>query len=94
MISNIDSPGKGSHSNLQEPNEPNLTIPDYRTLGPDQWALLKRQVARRAHAERAKVVRDIFAALVSWRRKLANRPSRTGARPAQQTSIQPRVIPQ
>jgi len=94
MTSNIDSPARRHHSDQQEPREPDLTIPDYRTLGPDQWALLKRQVARRAHAERAKVVRDIFAALVSWRRKLADRPSRTGARPGQQTSIQPGVIPQ
>jgi len=86
MISNIDSPARGLDSNLQVPNEPDQTIPDYRTLTPDQWALLKRQVARRAHAERAKVVRDIFAALVSWRRNLADRRSPTGTRSAEQAS--------
>ena len=69
MISTIDSPGTGGDSNMQKHGEIDLQNLDYRTLTHEQWELLKRQVIRRAHAERAKVVRRIFAALVSWRQK-------------------------
>jgi len=94
MTSNIDSPARRHHSDLQEPREPDLTIPDYRTLTHEQWEDLKRQVARRARAERAKVVRHIFTALASWRQKTIDRRFRKRARPAEQIAIEPEAASQ
>ena len=94
MISTIDSPGTGGDSNMQKHGEIDLQNLDYRTLTHEQWELLKRQVIRRAHAERAKVVRRIFAALVSWRQKTVELAFRTRAHPAEQVAIEPGVASQ
>lgn len=47
------------------------TQPDnpYRGITPEELHV----IIRRAHAERAKAVRRIFAALLAWRRKAAER---------------------
>ena len=47
------------------------TLPDnpYRNITPEELHV----VIRRAHAERAKVLRQMFAALWAWRRKAAER---------------------
>ena len=36
---------------------------DYRTLTPDQWEVLKNRIIRRAHQERAEMIRGVFCAL-------------------------------
>jgi hypothetical protein len=49
--------------NMLEHDE--IDLRNLRDLTPEQWALLKKQVNRRAQAERAKVIRELFALL--WR---------------------------
>jgi hypothetical protein len=53
------------------PSEPNwsetdLSRIDLKTLTPEQWVALKREVNRRAHAERAEVLRELVALVRSW----------------------------
>ena len=54
---------------MQDPDEIDLTNLDYRTITHEQWTLLKAQVVRRAQAERAKAVREMFDRLIFWREK-------------------------
>jgi hypothetical protein len=44
--------------------ECDLSTIDMRTLGPEEWAAVKREVVRRAYAERTKVLRQ----LIGWLR--------------------------
>ena len=48
------------------------TRPDnpYRGITPEELHV----IIRRAHAERAEAIRQMFAALLTWRRKAAKRP--------------------
>jgi hypothetical protein len=46
------------------------------------WAEELHEARRRAHAERAKAVRVIISALVSWRRKLPERRTTAELTPA------------
>jgi hypothetical protein len=39
---------------------------DLTTLPPEQWEPLKAEVRRRAHAERAQMLRAVFARLRGW----------------------------
>lgn len=46
--------------------ESDLSTIDIRTLSPEEWHAVKREVVRRAHAERATMVREAAARLQSW----------------------------
>lgn len=46
---------------------------DYRALTPEQWALVKKQVVARAHAERSQALRDSIAALWAIPRQIGGR---------------------
>ena len=80
MTKTIDRAATAGESNTGEHDEIDLANLDYRTLTPEQWALLKRQVARCARVERAKAVREILDRLIFWRGKQAGgcRPSSPG----------------
>jgi hypothetical protein len=43
-----------------------LSTIDVRTLTPEEWDAVKREAARRAHAERAKLMRGLVKELRSW----------------------------
>jgi len=43
-----------------------LSTIDLRTMTPDEWDAVKREAARRAHAERAKLMRGVVKELRSW----------------------------
>jgi hypothetical protein len=47
-------------------SECDLSAIDIRTITPEEWEAVKREVLRRAHAERAKVMRDLIKRLRSW----------------------------
>jgi hypothetical protein len=57
-----------------------MTQKPYHGLSPEELQL----AIQRAHAERAKAVRDLFAAILAWRRKASARARTAGAalRPA------------
>lgn len=46
--------------------ESDLSTIDIRSLSPEEWHAVKREVVRRAHAERATMVRVAIARLRSW----------------------------
>lgn len=46
--------------------ESDLSTIDIRSLSPEEWHAVKREVVRRAHAERATMVREAIARLRSW----------------------------
>jgi hypothetical protein len=71
VINTLDRPDAGGHRNMHEQDEIDLTSLDCRALTPDQWALVKRQVVRRAQVERAKAIREMFGCLIFWRGKRA-----------------------
>jgi hypothetical protein len=59
--------------------ECDLSTIDMRTLGPEEWAVVKREVVRRAYAERTKVLRHLIGWLRSrWsaRSNYADGPAR------------------
>jgi hypothetical protein len=41
-------------------------VSNLRTITPEEWEAVKREGARRAHAERAKAMRDLIKLLWSW----------------------------
>jgi hypothetical protein len=65
--------------------------PNHKACGVDEMTTLRRhpywgikpeelhEARRRAHEERAKVVRQLFAALVSWRREASDRRATSGS---------------
>jgi len=71
MIKTADRAATAGDGNTQEHDEIDLSDLDYRTLTPEQWAVLKRQVVRRGRVERAKAVREMLDRLIFWRGKQA-----------------------
>jgi hypothetical protein len=53
----------------QNLGERDLSTIDIRTIGPEEWQAVKREVARRAHAERAQTMRILIGWLpIFWQR--------------------------
>jgi hypothetical protein len=52
-------------------DEIDIATIDLRSLTPQQWTALKRQVIRNAHAERSQVARVLFGSLFGWLRRSA-----------------------
>jgi hypothetical protein len=50
-----------------------LSTFDLRTLTPEEWDAVKREATRRAHAERAKLMRGLLKELRSWWQNHARR---------------------
>lgn len=46
--------------------ECDLSTIDVRSLSPEEWDAVKREVVRRAHAERASMLRHVIARLHAW----------------------------
>ncbi len=46
--------------------ESDLSTIDVRSLSPEEWHAVKCEVVRRAHAERATMVREAIARLHAW----------------------------
>ena len=63
------------------PNDDDFDIQaiDLAALTPAQWEALKQRLIRRAHAERSRVIGEMFAQLFDWLRSLS---STSTARPA------------
>jgi hypothetical protein len=51
---------------IGDPAELDLLAVDTRTISLAQWEAIKREAVRRAHAERAKFVRDLARRLRFW----------------------------
>jgi hypothetical protein len=51
---------------LSRLRELNLSEIDIRSITPEEWEAVQREAVRRAHAERAKLVRDLIKQLRCW----------------------------
>jgi hypothetical protein len=71
MIKTADRAETAGDGNTLEHDEIDLSDLNYRTLTPERWAALKRQVVRRGRVERKKVVREMLDRLIFWRGKQA-----------------------
>jgi hypothetical protein len=69
---------------VAEPNGPpfgtlDVLAVDIHTISPAQWETIKREIARRAHAERAKVMRDLARRLRFWWQRRSGATLSSGA---------------
>jgi hypothetical protein len=76
MIKTFERPATGNDHSMRRHYQINLTRLDYQALTPEQWTLLKRQVAHRGQLERARVVRAIVSYLILRRGKRPAAPFR------------------
>jgi hypothetical protein len=51
---------------MEKLSERDLSAIDMRTIAPEEWEDVKREVVRRARAERARVMRELFERLKCW----------------------------
>lgn len=65
--------------NISEHHELDLSAIDIRTIPPGEWGSLKREVFRRAQAERSKAMREFLALFRSWWRAHGQRGERLPA---------------
>ena len=66
MIKTFERPATGNDHSMPRHYQIDLTCLDYQALTPEQWTLVKRQVARRGRDERVKSIRAIVNRLILW----------------------------
>jgi hypothetical protein len=69
-------PGNPTEPIMEKLGERDLSTIDLRTISPEEWQDVKREVVRRARAERARVMRELLRRLACWwqRRKQQRDP--------------------